>query len=271
MGEVYRARDSRLNRDVAIKGLAPHLAADSTALIRFEREGQALAALSHPGMVGIFDVGRHDDSAYVVMEFLEGETLRARLASGPLAIRRALDYAIQIAYGLSAAHERGIVHRDLKPENVFLCSDGRLKILDFGIVSLASASAAVAADTVVMDQPRATGPQMMVGTVGYMAPEQARGQPVDARTDIFVLGAVLYEMLSGARAFDGDTTVDVLAKVLNEDPRELPPELRMPPALDRIVRRCLEKRPEERFQSARDLAFALEGVTTNSGTAGTIV
>ncbi len=266
MGEVYRARDSRLNRDVAIKVLAPHMADDTTALLRFEREGQALAALSHPGIVGIFDVGRHEESAYVVMEFLEGETLRSRLAAGPIGIRKSLDYSVQIAYALAAAHERGIVHRDLKPENVFLCADGRLKILDFGIVSLVSASAAVSADTIV-PTPRATAPHMTIGTVGYMAPEQARGQIVDARADIFALGAVLYEMLSGHRAFDGDTTVDVLANVLHGEPPDLHPDLRVPSTLDRIVRRCLEKRSEERFQSARDLAFALEGVASGSGTA----
>jgi eukaryotic-like serine/threonine-protein kinase len=270
MGEVYRAKDTRLNRDTAIKVLAPHLAADSTALVRFEREAQALAALSHPGIVAIFDVGRHNDSAYVVMEFLEGETLRARLGSGPIPARRALDYAVQIAYALAAAHERGIVHRDLKPENVFICGDDRLKILDFGIVQLASASAAVSAETILSPQPRATGPQMMVGTVGYMAPEQTRALPVDARADIFAFGAVLYEMLTGTRAFEGDTTVDVLANVLHTDPPELPASLRVPPALERIIRRCLEKRPEQRFQSARDLAFALEGVSSGSGTAGAV-
>ena len=266
MGEVYRAKDARLNRDVAIKVLAPHMAADATALVRFEREAQALAALSHPGIVAIYDVGRHDDSAYVVMEFLEGETLRARLASGPIGIRKSLDYAIQIAYALAAAHERAIVHRDLKPENVFLSSDGRLKLLDFGIVQLATASAAMSAETIVVAQPRATAPNMMVGTVGYMAPEQARGQAVDARADIFALGAVLHEMLTGKRAFDGDTAVDVLAAVLHADPPELSAELRIPPTLERIARRCLEKRPDDRFQSARDLAFALEGVASGSGT-----
>jgi len=271
MGEVYRARDSRLNRDVAVKVLAPHLASDNTALVRFEREAQALAALSHPGIVGIYDVGRHDSSAYVVMQFLEGETLRTRLGSGPIGIRKAVEYAIQIAHALAAAHDRGIVHRDLKPENVFICEDGRLRILDFGIVSLASASAAMTAETIGVPQQRATGPEMMVGTVGYMAPEQARGQPVDARADIFALGALLYEMLSGTRAFDGDTAVDVLANVLHTDPRELRSELRVPPNLDRIVRRCLEKRPEERFQSARDLAFALEGVSSTSGTSSAIL
>ena len=266
MGEVYRAKDPRLGRDVAVKVLGAHLAADSTALIRFEREAQALAALSHPGIVAVYDVGRHGSSAYVVMEFLEGQTLRARLASGTIGLRKTIDYAIQIAQALAAAHDRGIVHRDLKPENVFLCTDGRLKVLDFGIVQLASASAALSAETVIVATPRATAPDTVIGTVGYMAPEQARGQHVDARADIFSLGAVIYEMLSGRRAFDGDTGVDVLTNVLHRDPPELGAELRVPPALDRIVRRCLEKRPEERFQSARDLAFALDGVSSGSGT-----
>ena len=266
MGEVYRANDPRLGRDVAIKVLGPHLAADGTALVRFEREAQALAALSHPGIVAVYDVGRHDHSGYVVMEFLEGETLRARLSAGPLGLRKTLDYSIQIAYALAAAHERGIVHRDLKPENVFLCGDGRLKVLDFGIVQLASASAAIAAETMLLSVPRATSPDTVIGTVGYMAPEQARGQLVDGRADIFSLGAVMFEMLSGRRAFDGDTGVDVLAAVLNADPPELSADLRVPPALERIVRRCLEKRPDERFQSARDLAFALEDVASGSGT-----
>ena len=266
MGEVYRAKDTRLNRDVAIKVLAPHLATDSTALVRFEREAQALAALSHPGIVAVYDVGRHDGSAFVVMEFLEGETLRARLSSGAMGLRKALDCAVQIAHALAGAHDRGIVHRDLKPENIFICPDGRVKVLDFGIVQLASASAAASAETMVVTAPRATAPNTIIGTVGYMAPEQARGQLVDARADIFSLGAVLYEMVSGKRAFDGDTVVDVLAAVLHTEPPDLNTDLRVPPALDRIIRRCLEKRPEERFQSSRDLAFALEGVSTGSGT-----
>ncbi len=267
MGVVYRAKDLRLNRDVAVKVLASHLAADSTALIRFEREAQALAALSHPAIISVYDVGRHADSAYVVMELLEGETLRSRLNAGTPGVRKAVDYAVQIAYALAAAHERGIVHRDLKPENVFLCPDGRVKILDFGIVQLASASAAASAETMVVSAtPRATAPNTMVGTVGYMAPEQARGHLVDARADIFSLGAVLYEMVTGRRAFDAETPVDVLAAVLHAEPPDIGVELRVPPALDRIIRRCLEKRPEERFQSARDLAFALEGVGSGSGT-----
>jgi Tol biopolymer transport system component len=267
MGVVYRAKDARLNRDVAIKVLAPHLTDDDTALVRFEREAQALASLSHPGIVAIHDVGHTDHSAYVVMEFLEGETLRSRLADGPVGIRKAVEYGVQIAYALAAAHDRGIVHRDLKPENVFLCPDGRVKILDFGIVQLASASAAAAAETMVAAAtPRATAPNMMIGTVGYMAPEQARGHLVDARADIFALGAVLYEMVTGRRAFDAETPVDVLAAVLHADPPDISADVRVPPTLDRIIRRCLEKRPEERFQSARDLAFALEGVASGSGT-----
>ena len=266
MGEVYRATDTRLNRNVAVKVLAPRLAADATALVRFEREAQALAALSHPGIVGVYDVGRHDSSAYVVMELLEGETLRARLGAGHLGTRKSIDYAIQIAYALAAAHERGIVHRDLKPENVFLCADGRLKILDFGIVQLATESAATLADTIAVAAPRATAPNTMVGTLGYMAPEQARGQIVDARADIFALGAVIYEMITGRRAFDGETAVDVVAAVLHAEPPELRTDLAVPAALERIVRRCLEKRPEERFQSARDLAFALETITSTSST-----
>ena len=267
MGVVYRAKDPRLNRDVAIKVLAPHLTADETALVRFEREAQALAALSHPGIVAIYDAGHQAQSAFVVMEFLEGETLRARLAAGPPGIRKAIDYGVQIAHALAAAHERGIVHRDLKPENVFVCPDGRVKILDFGIVQLASASMAASAETIVGSvTPRATSPNMMVGTVGYMSPEQARGHLVDARADIFSLGAVLYEMVTGRRAFDAETPVDVLAAVLHAEPADIAADLRVPPALDRIIRRCLEKRPEDRFQSARDLAFALEGVASGSGT-----
>jgi len=265
MGEVYRAKDPQLGRDVAIKVLAPHLAAEASALVRFEREAQALATLSHPGIVAIYDVGRDDHSAFVVMEFLEGETLRTRLAPGPIGLRRALDYAVQIASALAAAHERGIVHRDLKPENVFICSDGRLKLLDFGIVLLASASAAISAETMAHTGRRATSAGTVVGTAGYMAPEQARGQIVDARADIFALGAVMFEMLGGRRAFEGDTPVDVLTAVLHTEPPDFSSELHVPTALERIVRRCLEKRPEDRFQSARDLAFALESVMSGSG------
>jgi serine/threonine protein kinase len=212
----------------------------------------------------VYDVGRHEDSAFVVMEFLEGETLRARMRGGPIPLRKALEYAIQMAHALGAAHARGVVHRDLKPENIFITSDGRLKVLDFGLAQLASASAAAAAETVVLTANRPTTAGTIVGTVGYMAPEQARGHPVDARADIFSFGAVLYEMISGRRAFTGDTAVDVLAAVLHTDPPELTFDPRIPPTLDRIVRRCLEKRPEERFQSASDVAFALDAVASGS-------
>jgi eukaryotic-like serine/threonine-protein kinase len=264
MGEVYRARDTRLNRDVAIKVLARGLSADAAALLRFEREAQALASLSHPGLVAIYDIGHQQESAYVVMELLEGETLRARLASGPLPLRKALEIGIHLAQALAAAHDRGFVHRDLKPENIFLTVDGHLKVLDFGLAQLASASAATT-DTIAISTHRATDPGLIVGTVGYMAPEQARGQVVDARADIFSFGSVLYEMVSGNRAFAGNTAVDVITAALHSDPPDLSADARVPVTLARIVRRCLEKRPEDRFQSARDLAFALDGVATGSG------
>jgi eukaryotic-like serine/threonine-protein kinase len=267
MGEVYRAKDTRLNRHVALKILAPELAADATALVRFEREAQALAALSHPGIVAIYDVGRHDSSAYVVMELLEGETLRARLEAGPIGLRKALNYAIQTAHALASAHERGIVHRDLKPENLFICDDGRIKILDFGIARLAADATATFETMVPASTGIATAAGRIIGSLSYMPPEQMRGQPVDARGDIFALGAVIYEMVSGARAFGGDTGADIIAALLNTEPRELDPALGVPPALERVVRRCLEKQPAERFQSARDVAFALDAVSSGAGTA----
>jgi eukaryotic-like serine/threonine-protein kinase len=260
MGEVYRARDTRLNRDVALKVLLPRLTADPVALARFEREAQALAALSHPHIVAVYDVGRHEETAYVVMEYLDGETLRARLAHGPMPLRKLLEYGIEIAEALAVAHQRGIVHRDLKPENIFLTSDGPLKILDLGLAMLTTTVAASATETSLPGHEPSTAVGTFVGTAGYAAPEQARGGAIDARSDIFSLGAVLYEMASGRRAFPGDTAVDMLTAVLHRDPPELPPELLIPFELDRIVRRCLEKRPAERFQSARDLAFALGGV-----------
>jgi eukaryotic-like serine/threonine-protein kinase len=267
MGEVYRAKDTRLNRHVALKILAPELAADATALLRFEREAQALAALSHPGIVTIYDVGRHDNSAYVVMELLEGETLRARLEARPIGLRKALNYAIQAAHALAAAHERGIVHRDLKPENLFICHDGRIKILDFGIARLAADATATFETMVPESTGTTTAAGRILGSLSYMPPEQMRGQPVDARGDIFALGAVIYEMVSGTRAFGGDTGADIIAALLNSEPRELDPAWGVPPALERVVRRCLEKQPAERFQSARDVAFALDAVSSGAGTA----
>ena len=255
MGEVYRSRDPRLNRDVAIKVLSPQLANDPAAVGRFEREAMSVARLSHPNILSIFEFVHQNGSAFVVTEFVEGETLRARLDGGPLAPRRAVAYALQIARGMAAAHARGIVHRDLKPENVMITRDDHVKILDFGLAKPVASTA--------MDKTLATGVAtaagIVLGTFGYMAPEQVRGLEVDHRADMFAFGAVLYEMLSGARAFKGETAADTMSAILSKDPPELDTtRLAISPGLDRIVRRCLEKSPDLRFQSANDLAFALE-------------
>ena len=264
MGEVYRARDSRLERGVAIKILPAQLSDDPVALARFEREAKAVAALSHPSILAIFDFGTADGISYAVTELLEGETLRARLAHGPLPIRKAVEWAIQIAHGLGAAHEKGIVHRDLKPENLFLTNDGRVKILDFGL-----ARQTPLLQTGDMSSPTVAGytePGTVLGTVAYMSPEQVRGLPADARSDIFAFGVVLYEMLSGRRPFTGDSAAETMHAILTADAPDLPdPNQRVPPALERIVRHCLEKRPEQRFQSASDLAFDLEALSRSSG------
>ena len=265
MGEVYRARDTRLDRDVAIKVLPQSVAGDAAALARFEREAKAVAALSHPNILAIHDVGTSDGITYAVMELLEGESLRQRLQEGPLPQRKALEIAREVALGLAAAHERGIVHRDLKPENLFVTSDGRVKILDFGLarqLSLPSAD-----DTHSPTAAQATEPGTVFGTVGYMAPEQLRGHPADARSDIFSFGAVLYEMCSGRRPFKGDTAIETMNAILKEDPPELSESGHaVAPSVERIVRHCLEKNPGERFQSARDLAFdlaSLSGLSTS--------
>ena len=255
MGEVYRARDARLGRDVAIKILPEVCATDPDRLARFEREGRAVAALSHPNILAIYDFGREGVTAYAVMELLEGQTLRDRLASGALPHRAAVAYGVQIAHGLAAAHDKGVAHRDLKPENLFIAADGRVKILDFGLAKVLERGTAVNTVTI----PGHTVSGTVLGTAGYMAPEQVRGLAVDHRADIFAFGAVLYEMLSGHRAFRGDSAADTLSETLNRDPPERTPTGESyPAAFDRIVRRCLEKRPEARFQSAHDLAFALE-------------
>ncbi len=255
MGEVYRARDTRLAREVAVKILPEHLAADPEALMRFEREAKAVAALSHPNIVAIHDIGQAHGLVYAVLELLEGEPLRAVLARGPLPPSKAVDYARQIAHGLAAAHDRDIVHRDLKPENLFLTPDGRVEILDFGIAKLPT-------EPVTSDSPTvASGTQAgaILGTLDYMSPEQMRGGPVDHRTDLFSFGAVLYEMLTGKSAFHAESPADTIGAVLREDPvSALRVRTGVPEGLVRIVRRCLEKRPGERFQSARDLAFALD-------------
>ena len=257
MGEVYRARDSRLQRDVAVKVLPELFASDPDRRARFEREAQAVAALSHPNILSIFDVGVQGGVAYAVTELLAGETLRERLASGALPLRKVADYGAQIARGLAAAHDKGIVHRDLKPENLFLLDDGRLKILDFGIArpAVVESGATMAAST---------DPGTVMGTAGYMAPEQVRGQPVDQRTDLFALGAVLYEMSSGHRAFQRETPAETMTAILKEDPPEIELATPLPPGLDRIIRHCLEKSPAERFQSARDVAFAIEALSGTS-------
>jgi len=255
MGEVYRARDTKLDREVAIKVLPEKLAQDAAALARFEREAKAVAALSHPNILGIYDLGRDDGVTYAAMELLRGETLRQRLEEGSLPQRKALEYGLQIAHGLAAAHEKGIVHRDLKPENIFVTAEGRLKILDFGLAKVGTAQAEETKSPTVA----ATEPGTVMGTVGYMSPEQVRGKPADPRSDIFSFGAVLYEMLSGDRAFRGESAAETMAAIAQKDPRELAESGgRFPTAIERILRHCLEKRPEERFDTAHDLAFALE-------------
>jgi len=258
MGEVYRARDRRLGREVAIKVLAPGSSHDPERLRRFEQEAKAVGALSHPNLLTVHDVGQHEGLPYIVFELLVGETMRHRLGPGALPVSKALDYAIQIAQGLAAAHERGIVHRDLKPENLFVTEDGRVKILDFGLAKLRPAldPEDMTADAATASEITAAGTAM--GTAGYMSPELVQGHRADQRSDIFSLGAVLYEMLSGRRAFQRDSTVETMAAILKEEPPELPtiqPDIA--PYLDRVVRRCLQKRAEDRFQSVRDAAFAL--------------
>jgi serine/threonine protein kinase len=281
MGEVYRARDTRLQRDVAIKILPNSLADDQDRLRRFEQEARAVAALNHPNLLTVFDVGAAPTvaqvaggdagvagvlagSPYIVSELLEGTTLRERLAAGALRERKAVDYAIQIAHGLAAAHERGIVHRDLKPDNVFVTDDGRVKILDFGLAKLTESTSANPDDTM----PSGTQAGLVLGTIGYMSPEQVRGKPADTRSDIFSFGVVLYEMLAGRRAFHGESSADVMSAILNHEPPELTATNReVSPALGRIVHHCMEKTPQQRFQSAGDIAFQLSelsGIRTSA-------
>jgi WD40 repeat protein len=266
MGEVYRARDARLKRDVAIKVLPSALSLDADRMRRFEQEALATAALNHPNILAVFDIGASEGSPYVVSELLEGETLRERLRSGAIPARKSLDYALQFARGLGAAHEKGIIHRDLKPENLFITRDGRLKILDFGLAKLTQPDNSQTAMATVT---HATEAGVVMGTAGYMSPEQVRGGALDARSDIFSFGAILYEMLSGKRAFHGDTTADTMSAILKEDPPELSETNRnVSPALERIVHHCLEKNPEGRFHSASDIAFDLEHLSGTSGATG---
>src|ERR1700722_11814776 len=265
MGEVYRAKDTRLGRDVALKILPDSFARDADRLRRFEQEARAVATLNHPNILAIHDIGQYEGSPFLVSELLEGETLRAVLDRGALPQRKTIDYGVQISQGLAAAHEKGIVHRDLKPENVFVTKDGRIKILDFGLAKLAQIAGS---DDVTLTSSN-TAPGVVMGTASYMAPEQVRGDIADARTDIFAFGAVLYEMLSGVRAFRRDTAAETMTAVLNSDPPEISDPIgHISPSLDRTVRRCLEKNPEQRFQSARDLSFALSALSGTDTSVG---
>ncbi|HEU4869630.1 MAG TPA: protein kinase [Pyrinomonadaceae bacterium] len=268
MGEVYQARDLDLARDVAVKVLPSTFSADTTRLHRFQQEACAAGALNHPNVLIVHDIGAHDGAPYIVSELLEGQTLRKRIGGTPLGQRRAIDYALQIAHGLAAAHEKGIIHRDLKPDNVFVTNDGRVKILDFGLAKLTQ----VDGDQVQTDVPTRrvdTGPGVVMGTVGYMSPEQLKAQKVDQRTDIFAFGAILYEMLSGRRAFFGQSAAETMSAILKEDPPELSSTNQsVSPALERLVNHCLEKNAEARFHSARDIAFALEALSGSSPVSG---
>jgi len=266
MGEVYRARDPRLQRDVAIKVLAGYVSRDPDRLRRFEQEARAAGALNHPNILAVYDVGTHNGVSYLVTELLEGTSLRDRLAGGALSPRKAIEYGVQIANGLAAAHEKGIVHRDLKPDNIFVCRDGRAKILDFGLAKLTAPESSDATVT-SLQQLDQTGSGVVLGTVGYMSPEQVRGEKADARSDIFSFGVVLYESLSGQRAFAGQSAAERASAILKDDPADLRASGRpISAALDRVVRRCLEKNPQERFESARDLAFNLDVLSLDTDT-----
>ncbi len=267
MAEVYRARDGRLGREVAIKVMSEALSADGPLLERFEREAKLAGSLNHPNVVALYDVGLQDGKPYFVTELLQGDSLRERLAKGPIPVALALDWAAQMAHGLAAAHERGIVHRDLKPENVFITRDGHVKVIDFGIAKLVEA-ALEATPHGLMDETLSpsggrTGTGMVLGTPGYMSPEQLRGDKVDARTDFFSLGAVLYEMLSSKRAFPGNSVVESGYAIIHKEPEPLPETV--PAAVAQVVQRCLEKEASRRFHSARDLAFHLDLLRSPTG------
>ncbi|MFI5166954.1 MAG: protein kinase [Thermoanaerobaculales bacterium] len=267
MGEVYRGKDHKLDREVAIKVLPANLADNADALGRLEREAKAVAALSHPNILAVHDFGKIAGVTFAVMELLDGETLRERLSAGALSVRKAVDLGVQIAHGLAAAHEKGIVHRDLKPENIFLTRDGRAKILDFGLAKVGAIDAG-SGRTLASPPVAATEVGTVLGTAGYMAPEQVRGLPSDPRSDIFSFGVILYEMLSGRRAFSGDSGAEIMTAILREEPPDLASSSRQfPPALERFVHHCLEKDPNQRFQSARDLAYGLEAISFDSGAA----
>jgi Tol biopolymer transport system component len=269
MGEVYRARDTRLGRDVAIKVLPAEFASDSDRLHRFEQEARTVAALNHPNILALFDIGTHEGVPYLVTELLEGESLRQRLAGFPLPPRKAMELAVQVATGLAAAHEKGVVHRDIKPENLFVTRDGHVKILDFGIAKLGAPRTRekLSKITTLVE---VTERGAILGTAGYMSPEQVRGQPADPRSDLFALGVVLYEMVTGRQAFARDTASETMTAILKEEPPEPSTiEAAVPPALSRTIAHCLEKSLAERFQSARDLAFDLKAILADTGGART--
>jgi eukaryotic-like serine/threonine-protein kinase len=254
MGEVYRARDTRLDRSVALKVLIPGVALDADRLARFAQEARVMALLNHPNVVAVYDVGLHDALPYVVSELLQGAPLRRQIERGPMRTRVAVALAVDIARGLSAAHEAGIVHRDLKPENIFLTDDGRIKILDFGLAKCRKEMSGLPHQ----DSAKTTVPGVILGTVGYMSPEQVQGAPADARSDIFSFGVILHEMIAGMAPFRGDSAIETLHAILKSDAPELAAASDCPPELEVVVRHCLEKDPKARFQSARDLAFVLE-------------
>ena len=269
MGQVYQAIDTALGREVAIKVLPPDLARASDRLKRFEQEAKAAGALNHPNILAIYDVGTHNDAPYVVSELLEGETLRERLKTSALPLRKSVDYAVQIARGLSAAHAKGIVHRDIKPENLFITKDGHAKILDFGIAKLTNPLGEFGSEPESETMRLATHPGVVLGTAGYMAPEQVRGEVADHRADIFSFGAVFYEMLSGKRAFHRESPIETMSAILTEEPLELTATNRnVPTVFERTVRHCLEKRADDRFQSAKDLVFDLEALASGSTISG---
>jgi Tol biopolymer transport system component len=266
MGEVYRAHDTRLDREVAVKVLPESLTADPDRLCRFEQEARAAAALNHPNILAVYQMATHEGVSYMVSELLDGETLRERLRRGSIPLRKAIDYAVQIAHGLAAAHDKGIVHRDLKPDNLFVTKDGRVKILDFGLAKLAQPRDASGAEATIAGgeatMPYGTEPGVVMGTVGYMSPEQVRGKTADYRSDIFAFGAILYEMVAGKQTFRKPTSAETMTAILNEDPPSISQVMpATPPGLQRVVHRCLEKNPEQRFQSASDMAFALEALS----------
>ena len=270
MGEVYRARDPRLNREVAIKVLPASFSADPDRLRRFEQEAKAAGVLNHPNITIVYDIGTHENAPYVIQELLEGQTLRAELAGGRFSPRKAIDFALQITQGLAAAHDKGIVHRDLKPENLFVTKEGLFKILDFGLAKLTQVEQSGSATNLPTVTP-GTEPGVVMGTLGYMSPEQVKGRSADARSDIFSFGAILYEMLTGKRAFHAESAGETMAAILKEEPPDLSvTHENISPGLERILRHCLEKNPERRFQSSSDIAFALEslsGLSIASGTA----